>query len=280
MDTRRPAVAGSFYPSDPTELRDLIRSCYLHPLGPGRLPPAPADPSRLASFVVPHAGYEYSGPVAAHSYLGVSAMEEPELALVVGPNHHGIGAGVSAWKEGFWETPLGKLQVDGDAASELAETAPELEFDPSAHTMEHSIEVQLPFLQHLYGDRVPFLPVSLVFQDLETTKILATAVAKLARGRRTLLIASSDFTHYEPADQARRKDTQLLTRVQSMDLDGFYSTLERLNITACGYGAVATVMQASALLGMRRGEVLKYANSGDTTGDFKQVVGYASVRFM
>jgi hypothetical protein len=147
--------------------------------------------------------------------------------------------------------------------------------------MEHSLEVQLPFLQEVYGRSVPpLLPISLSFQDPDTCKVLAEGVAKVASGRKTLIIASSDLTHYEPADVARRKDIALLHEIERMDTDAFYSTLERLQITACGYGAIATVMGAAKLLGCKKGEVLKYASSGDTTGDLSQVVGYGSARFV
>jgi len=140
--------------------------------------------------------------------------------------------------------------------------------------------VQLPFLQRIYGDAVPILPVSLLFQDIETVKTISAAIAKLAKGRRAVLVASSDLTHYEPAGEARRKDLRLLDEVLRLDLDGFYSTLERLNITSCGFGAIATIMEAAKALGLSRPELLRYATSGDTTGDNLQVVGYGALRFV
>lgn len=280
MQVRRPAVAGSFYPREKSELQALIKNSYLHSLGPGRLPPSPPTSAEVVSVVAPHAGYIYSGPVAAHSYLHVSGLRDPGLIIVVAPNHYGIGSGVSAYKSGVWETPLGSMKVDEGAVKELAEETGILDFDPEAHRLEHSLEVQLPFLQMIYGDSVPFLPVSLSFQDLETTRALAAGVAKVARRRKTVLVASSDLTHYEPAEQAKRKDMALISEVLKVAPEGFYSTLERLGVTACGFGAISTVMQASKLLGLEKGELLKYASSGDTTGDMDQVVGYASLRFL
>ena len=280
MFVRKPAVAGQFYPSSPEELSSLIDSCYTHRLGPGKNPPAPRRDSDFVAVVSPHAGYVYSGPVAAHSYLHVSSMASPDLLVVVAPNHYGLGSGVSTFREGEWETPLGRLRVDGRATAQLADACDLVAFDPQAHRLEHSLEVQLPFLQRIYGDSVPLLPVSLVFQDIDTAKALAAGLAKVMRGRRVVLVASSDLTHYEPAEQARKKDTALIQRVLAMDLEGFYSTLERLGVTACGYGAIATVMEAARSLGVARAELLKYASSGDTSGDNLQVVGYGALRFV
>lgn len=280
MAVRKPAVAGSFYPSDGAELSKLIDDCYTHSLGPGSLPPAKKGSASTVAVVCPHAGYVYSGPVAAHSYLHVSSLPDPELIIIAAPNHYGIGSGVSSSKGGEWETPLGRMKVDEEGAEKLARVAGIVDFDPTAHRLEHSLEVQLPFLQKLYGDSVPFVPISLAFQDMETTRAVAEGVAAIAKGRKVVLVASSDFTHYEPAGQARTKDLALINDIMSMDVVSFYSTLERLQVTACGFGAIATVMQASKLLGLRKGELLKYASSGDTTGDNNQVVGYGSLRFV
>jgi AmmeMemoRadiSam system protein B len=279
LQIRKPAVAGQFYPADPTELSTLIDHCYLHRLGPGKKPPAPPGKSEVVAVVCPHAGYVYSGPVAAHSYLHVSSLTNPELIIVVAPNHYGIGSGVSTFKSGEWETPLGRMRIDSDAARQLTESAEIVAFDPDAHRLEHSLEVQLPFLQKIYGNSVPLLPISLLFQDIDTAKSVSSAIAKVCRGRRVILVASSDLTHYEPAEVAREKDSALIERMLNMDVEGFYSTLEKLNVSACGFGAIAAVMQASESLGLRKAELLKYASSGDTSGDNLQVVGYAALRF-
>ena len=279
MPTRNPAVAGTFYPSQPDSLASLIHRCYLGPLGPGRLPPSPPGTADFVALISPHAGYEYSGGVAAHSYLHASSLPDPDLLVVVGPNHYGLGSGVSTYGSGGWKTPLGTLRVDENAVEALTGEAGVVVTDPDSHRMEHSIEVQLPFLQHLYGDSVPFLPVSLIFQDEENASAVARGLAAAVRGRRAIVVASSDFTHYEPAKSAREKDAALLDAAAKLDVHGFYSALERLQVTACGFGAVATVMLLAKARGMKRGEVLKYATSGDTTGDNLQVVGYAAMRF-
>jgi MEMO1 family protein len=280
MLLRRPAVAGQFYPSDPKELSELIDACYTHRLGPGRSPPANATDADFVAVVCPHAGYIYSGPVAAHSYLHVSSMRMPELIVVVAPNHYGIGSGVSTFKEGEWETPLGRMRVDAAASQKLTGLCEVVSIDPDAHRLEHSLEVQLPFLQKIFGDSVPFLPVSLVFQDQETTSALGEALAGVVKGKRAILVASSDLTHYESAASAREKDTALIQQVLKMNVDGFYSALERFEVTACGYGAISTVMHAASALGLKKAELLKYASSGETTGDNLQVVGYGALRFV
>ena len=276
---RRPAVAGTFYPSSPETLKEVIDSCFTHPLGPGSRPPARPGDSNMVAVLAPHAGYEYSGPVAAHSYLHVSSLPDPDLLVVVAPNHYGIGSGVATYREGYWETPLGRLRVDSQASRALVE-AGVASFDQDAHRLEHSLEVQLPFLQSIYGDSVPLLPISLLFQDPETSEAVAGVLVEILRGRKAVLVASSDLTHYEPAEVAQAKDLPLLDRVTKMDVEGFYSTLERLQVTACGYGAIATVMRTASSLGLRHGELLKYATSGDITGDNLQVVGYGSARFV
>ena len=279
MAVRRPAVAGSFYPSDPQELSELIDSCYLGSLGPGRLPPASRGEPRTVACVVPHAGYVYSGGVASHSYLHVSSLPDPELVVVIGPNHYGVGSGASIWPGGDWSTPLGKVHVDDGAARDLSEEAGIIDLDTESHRMEHSVEVQVPFIQKLYGDRVPFVPISLAFQDIDTTRQVARGVVKVLKGRRGVLIASSDFSHYVPASEAARKDLRLVEDILSLDTESFYGTLDRLQVTACGFGAIATVMQASKGLGFKKAVLLKYATSGDTTGDNSQVVGYGALRF-
>jgi AmmeMemoRadiSam system protein B len=275
---RKPAVAGAFYPSGVSELSQMIDDCYVHPLGPGRRPPAEARASKTVAVVSPHAAYQFSGPVAAHSYFHASSLPDPELIVVVAPNHYGIGSGVSTFKDGFWETPLGRMRVDAEASAMLVK-AGVAAIDPDAHRMEHSLEVQLPFLQRIYGNDVPFLPVSLLLQDRDTAEDVANALAEVVKDKKAVIVASSDLTHYEPAESARTKDSALLDRVVSMDLDGFYSTIDELQVTACGFGAIATVVRVAGALGLHHGELLKYATSGDTSGDNLQVVGYGSVRF-
>jgi MEMO1 family protein len=284
---RAPVVAGTFYPAGEAELRKAIEGSYLHRLGPRRLPAVPAAPPSggLKACVCPHAGYAYSGPVAAHSYLDLSELGRPDLVVIVGPNHYGRGSGVAAYGEGEWETPLGRVPVDQKATKKIEDITGLVEVDDEAHLKEHSIEVQVPFLQHLYGGSFSLLPISLAFQDKPTVRDLGRGLAELLRdaaeGRGSaVLIASSDLTHYEPASQARDKDTSLLKHLEKLDLGAFYRTLEARNVTSCGFGAIGAVMEAARLLGFARGKVNAYATSGDVTGENDAVVGYPSVSFV
>jgi len=284
---RSPAVAGTFYPADATELKGAIEAAYMHRLGPGKLPSTgkPGETRGLKACVCPHAGYMYSGPVAAHSFLDISEIIEPELVVIVGPNHYGLGSGVATYGDGEWETPLGKVKVDQNASRKIVSLTGFVDIDPGAHRREHSIEVQLPFLQHLYGGEFSFLPISLAFQEKSIARDLAKGLAVLLKEAaeaevNAILIGSSDLTHYEPASQAREKDTALLKQIQALDLEAFYTTLQRRNITACGYGAIGTVMETCRLLGLAKARLNAYATSGDVTGENDAVVGYPSVSFL
>ncbi len=278
MELRRPAAAGQFYPLSMTDLHDALEGCFLNPLGPGQLPPSHNRVDYFAA-VVPHAGYTYSGPIAAHSYYALSGMRRPDLIVIIGPNHWGIGSSVSVYPEGAWNTPLGQVEVDASAAKYLAETSNIADLDALAHKQDHCIEVQLPFLQYIYGRGFKILPVILVLQDYSTAMELGRALALLAKRQSTLLLASSDFTHYEPRMDALDKDSRLIDTILSLDIQKFYRILERLNISACGYGAIASVMSTVKELGATDGRLLKYGTSGDVTGDHSAVVGYSSIVF-
>ncbi|TMA04293.1 MAG: AmmeMemoRadiSam system protein B [Methanobacteriota archaeon] len=188
---RYPAVAGAFYERSRDALLRQIKECYTHPLGPGRVPQLTAGPRRLVGLVVPHAGYVYSGPVAAHSYSALAADGWPASFVVLGPNHHGQGAPL-ALTDHDWQTPLGVAAIDKDLHDSLAK--PPLEEDIVAHRDEHSIEVQLPFLQQL-ADAVRFVPICMAFQEYELAAEVGELVAETVKGKDVLLIASSDFTH-------------------------------------------------------------------------------------
>ncbi|MGQ9718949.1 MAG: MEMO1 family protein [Nitrososphaerales archaeon] len=279
MKLRRPAVAGTFYPSGSSELKTSIEESFLHRIGPGRKPPSSEVINEKVALVSPHAGYMYSGPVAAHGYYACSYLECIELAVIAGPNHHGIGSGVATVREGAWQTPSGKVEVDSDSAKRLVELSGIVDFDESAHAYEHSIEVQIPFLQYIYGDKFKILPISMMLQDLSTAVEVGRAVANCVRDKKCLLIASSDFTHYEEQEVASRKDHEAIKAILQMDVSGLYDAIGRLDLTMCGYGPVATVITAAKETSIARGHLLKYATSGDITGDYGSVVGYASILF-
>lgn len=279
MLVREPAAAGAFYPGDGAALAREIRRCFTGRLGPGREPPSAAPPRRIRGAVCPHAGYAYSGQVAAHSYLAMSG-QRCDLAVIIGPNHWGIGAGVAASPGCAWQTPLGRVQVDAEAAAELAGGGGVVEADLSAHARDHSLEVQVPMLQFVFGDGVRILPVILNAQDEDTAAEVGERVAEVAsRRENAVIIGSSDLTHYESDGFARSQDLALLGPVERLDVGGFYAVLGERGVSACGYGAVAAAMTACRRMGARGGSVLQYATSGDVSGDRGSVVGYGSVVF-
>jgi AmmeMemoRadiSam system protein B len=277
---RAPAVAGIFYPSDARDLNQLIELSFKEQsFGPGHLPPSKEfNRRRIYGIVSPHAGYVYSGAVAANGYYETSSMNFDRIVMI-GPNHYGIGTGLATVRNGIWETPLGQVEVDSELASKIAENSGILDFDELAHSRDHCLEVQLPFLQYIKKNQFKIVPIIMIMQDKVTASEIGESIAGSTRNLNTLLIASSDFTHYEPNDEAHRKDDELIKAILSLDISNFYTTFERLNVSACGYGAIASIMTAAKALGATKGELLRYATSGDIMGNTNNVVGYASIIF-
>lgn len=260
---RPPAVAGLFYEGRCAELGHQIDGMIRR-----------EEELPLIGAVVPHAGYVYSGRVAAEVY---SRLPEAETYVIIGPNHHGSGSPVALSRDS-WMTPLGTVEVDSELAGALAGGI--IDHDESAHLPEHSIEVQIPFLQRRFQD-FRILPICMGLQDEETaTEIgreLAGAIQSL--NRRAMIIASSDFTHYEPLETARRIDARLLEAILNMDVPELYNRVYHHNASACGIGPIAATIAATSALGARAGLLLSYATSGDVSGDYSQVVGYGAVVF-
>ncbi len=279
MRLRRPAVAGMFYPFNGDELKASIEESFFHRIGPKKKSPSVEAIGERVVLVSPHAGYMYSGPVAAHGYYACSYLKSVELVVIAGPNHYGIGSGVATVREGVWETPLGKVEVDGNSAKRLVESSGIVDFDDSAHMREHSIEVQIPFLQYIFGSKFKILPISMMLQDMSTAIDVGKAIANCVKDKKFLLIASSDFTHYEAQEIASRKDSEAIKAILQMDVLKLYNVIENLNVTMCGYGPVAAIITAAKELNITNGKLLKYATSGDITGDYSSVVGYASILF-
>jgi AmmeMemoRadiSam system protein B len=280
LKVRRPSQAGSFYAGTAEALKAQVEECFRHKLGPGKIPDvAEKVPRSLVGFVSPHAGYMYSGPVAAHGYYNLALDGKPDTVIIFGPNHTGQGSAISIMTEGAWRTPLGDVQIDTPLAEQIMREAKIIDSDDSAHMFEHSIEVQLPFLQYLYVSAFKFVPVAFLMQDLESSREVGQATAKALAGKNAVMIASSDMTHYEPQKSAERKDRLVLEAVEKMDEIQLYSVIESHGITACGYGPITALVTAAKTLGAKKAKLLKYATSGDITGDFSAVVGYASVAF-
>ena len=273
MKRREPAVVGMFYASSGPELEGQIEWCYRHELGPGAIPRVnDRGPREIVAIIVPHAGYLYSGPVAAHAFKELAEDGVSDTAIILGPNHTGYGDPVSMWTGAAWNTPLGMVEVDRKLARELLGGV--VRADETAHIHEHSIEVQLPWLQHLYGG-IKIVPIAMLAQDIETARAVGGAIS--AVDGNVIIIASSDFTHYEPHAVAAEKDSSLIEAIVGLDEEELYRRCERIDCTMCGYGPVASAIVAAKEMKGGRASLLKYATSGDTSGDFSRVVGYASI---
>jgi len=261
-------------------LKKQIEQCFLSPLGPGEIPKVEDKAlQKLVGLVCPHAGYMYSGPVAAHAYHELALNGKPEVVVIFGPNHTGYGSGLAIMNEGVWRTPLGDVEIDSETANEILKETTVLDVDETAHRYEHSIEVQLPFLQYLYGNVFRIVPIAFLMQDLASSREIGRAVAKASHGKNGLIIASSDMTHYEPQEAAAKKDSIVVKAVEEMDEEKLYSVVEAYRVSCCGYGPMAALTVAAKLLGAERAKLLCYRTSGDITGDYSSVVGYAAISF-
>jgi len=277
---RRPCQAGAFYAGTAESLKRQIENCFLHELGPGKIPEVvETGPRRVIGLVCPHAGYMFSGPVAAHAYYKLALDGKPDVVVLFGPNHTGYGSGLAVMNEGFWRTPLGDVEVDGELADQIVRESRIVDVDDSAHRFEHSIEVQLPFLQYLYGSAFKIVPVCFLMQDLSSAREVGKAVATVLAEKNAVIIASSDMTHYEPQESAERKDKMVLEAVEAMDEAKFYSVIEAHRVSACGYGPIAALITAAKILGAKEAKLLCHKTSGDVIGDYSSVVGYAAVCF-
>ncbi len=230
-------------------------------------------------LIVPHAGYKYSGPVAAHSYYKLASAGIFESVIILGPNHTGLGSGVSTMTEGEWSTPLGDVPIDADLAQEIVDSSDLVDVEDEAHRNEHSIEVQLPFLQFIYPRRFKFVPICMMLQDLKTSIEVGEAIAKVAEKDGVAVLASSDWTHYESQEEAQSKDRQAIEAALQMNEKKFQEIIEECSVSACGYGPVTAMIHAAKLRGARSGNLLSYQTSGDVTGDKTAVVGYAAASF-
>lgn len=223
--------------------------------------------------VCPHAGWVYSGKTAG---LVFSSIEPKELYIIIGPNHRGTGAPAALMESGEWQTPLGSLKIDGAAAGELIKKCPTLSVDNSAHLAEHSIEVQAPFIKYISPEAM-IVPIALYDYSAKTCMEIGKAVGETIKGRSAMVIASSDMSHYIQADEAEKMDRLAINKILALDPQGLLETVEKNDISMCGSGPVAAALWSALHLGAKKGRLLDYRNSGDTTGDYAQVVGYAGI---
>lgn len=266
---RYPAVAGRFYPLERDELISSIRSCFSNPLGPG-LPGESSKERRILGAVCPHAGYQASGMNAAHTYKAIAEDGFPEAYVIIGPDHHGVPFDAVMCSEEYL-TPLGPCKIHKDIAARLSELIPD---NVMAHRSEHSIEVQVPFIQYIDPDP-HIVPIIMSRQDISSARRLADKIKAACKGRDVIVIASSDMAHYVPKKVGESINSSVIERYVSKDVEGMYSTIMSKNVSVCGYGPMAAAMLSTDPMQV---QLLKYSDSWDSLRfDMNSVVGYASI---
>jgi AmmeMemoRadiSam system protein B/AmmeMemoRadiSam system protein A len=262
---REPAVAGKFYPDSPGELRALIESFV----------DKEARQEEVIGLISPHAGYIYSGAVAGAT---ISRVKFKNTFIIIGPNHTGSGEPYSIMAEGKWKTPLGTVEIDSALAKKLLSESAYLREDNLAHCYEHSLEVQIPFLQYFKPD-IKIVPIILASNDRSVFKSLGHEIARVLGEikREAVILASSDMSHYEPQAKTEKKDRQAIAAILNLDGDELLKRVEEHHITMCGYGPAIVMLAAAKELGAGKAELVKYQTSGDVSGDYSAVVGYAGI---
>lgn len=263
---RSAVVAGQFYPGQKQSLFQTVDS----------LISSTATEKPAIALMSPHAGYIYSGGVAGQTFSGVKI---PDDVIILGPNHHGRGHMAAVFASGAWETPLGQTKISADLAKRILSECPMTAEDLVAHRYEHSLEVQLPFLQ-FRAPHSSIVPICISHMPLETLLQLGDGLARaiLSSRGKPLIVASTDMTHYESGNVARKKDCLALEKVLALDPEGLYEVVQEHQISMCGVVPTVVMLQAALALGAENAELIAYSNSGDVTGDQSEVVGYAGVR--
>jgi MEMO1 family protein len=262
---REAAVAGQFYPAWPQELKETIKFMV----------DKNAEKVDAVGVVAPHAGYIYSGPVAGAVF---SRIKFKNTFILIGPNHRGMGKPFSIMTSGSWKTPLGQVEIDSELAQAILKGSKYLADDSAAHRYEHSLEVQVPFLQYFKPD-IMIVPILLSQAAAEVYEEIGRAIAAALKktGSDAIIVASSDMTHYEPHEKAKEKDRKAIEAILDMNAAELVDRINRYNITMCGYAPAISLITAARELGAGKAELVKYQTSGDTSGDFSSVVGYAGI---
>jgi hypothetical protein len=282
---RQPAVAGQFYEGRREALETSLERCFTHPLGPGSLPTVnPNGPGFLDAVISPHAGYMYSGPAAAHGYAALAADGIPEAVIILGPSHYTASRRAALSLVDAWRTPLGDTPINVELGRRLLEASPLFEEDEKAHHDEHSLEVQLPFLQFIYREQMPAIlpicirsyPMGNVEALVSDARAIGEHLAQVAGDLRVVVIASTDFSHQVPHDLAVREDRHALDAILALDSGRLLHVVADRSISMCGPVPVAIAIAFCLARGPHHAEVLRYYTSGDIIGERRAVVGYAS----
>ncbi|MDD5163535.1 MAG: AmmeMemoRadiSam system protein B [Candidatus ainarchaeum sp.] len=265
MNIREPAVKGIFYPAKKEALEKQLTDFFKKTGKSGK---------KSFAIIAPHAGYQYSGQTAA---IAFSELQKAETIILLGPNHTGLGKQIAISEADYWETPLGKIRVDSELRKKLLQKLG-IEADDSAHIQEHSIEVQLPFIQFLFPE-AKILPICIMENRLEELKKLGNALAEICSEKKSSIVASSDFSHFLPLENAMEKDLKAIEFIKKIDVEGFYKEVEEKNLSICGFCPITATMQYCRKKKLKKASLLKYDSSATATGDKSKVVGYAAIKF-
>ena len=278
LTSRSPYYAGSFYPQYTCDLIELLHFCFNKSIfGPKK---KQIINTKIFGIIVPHGAYIFSGAISANAFFEIASLNI-DTFILIGPDHHGIGKRISVTTEGYWQTPLGDVLIDNTITNDLKRSCDFIEEDNIVHQIEHSLEIHVPFIQYSFGNSFTIVPLLLRDQDIETSMLLGNLIAKYSARKNVMIIASSCLTHYESNSSVHKKDFQMIKNIESLNIESFYQSLMNLKASVCGYGAIASLMRAVQILGSKKGELLRYATSGDVTSDNKNtVVGYASIAFI
>jgi len=294
--SRTPAVAGQFYESSEDRLEEQIKNCFKISNGPKKVPGKPKGKKPIIAAVVPHAGYQYSGACAAHAYKKIAEAAKPDVFVIIGPNHSGMGPSVAVYPKGAWLTPLGEAKIDEDFVTELLKNSKFAQPDEFAHRYEHSVEVQIPFLQFIYKNDFKIVPIAMkslqVIQESEDL-INAIVIAAKKLNKTVTIIASSDFTHYGSSymytpfkgtkafikEKLYKMDKKSIKLIEKLDGLAFLKNLVQTNATICGYGPITAAIIYARFMKAKKGKLLKFYTSGDITKDYTSSVSYASIIF-
>ncbi|MBN2119439.1 MAG: AmmeMemoRadiSam system protein B [Candidatus Omnitrophica bacterium] len=266
--TRATVASGTFYPANPNKLKEFIKNAT----------PRNITPQEAKAVILPHAGYIYSGKVAVET---VANIRPKKLLVALGPNHTGRGLPFSVYTQGCWQTPLGDIEIEPETAQEITKTRI-LEADIQAHAYEHSIEVQLPILKYFF-EEFKFIPIACILADLAVYKeiagIIYTSLEKTSGFAQSLIIASSDMTHYESQAQAEKKDKYVLEAILNLDTSNFLKRVQEKNVSMCGIAPVGIMLEFLKLSQAKKSRLIKYTTSAEASGDYSSVVGYAGAIF-
>ncbi|MEW6409436.1 MAG: AmmeMemoRadiSam system protein B [Nitrospirota bacterium] len=262
---RKPAVAGQFYYSSPEKLRSQIDGCVQRGI----------TKEDVIGILSPHAGLMYSGTVAGAVY---SRINFPDIFVIIGPNHTGLGVPLSIYTEGEWDMPFGAVSIHKGLSKEILQNSKMLRDDSNAHLMEHSIEVQIPFMQY-FSKEFKIVPIAMMDTRLEACREIGHAIASAIKKTHNsvVIVASSDMTHYESDESAQRKDRMAIEKIISLDPEGLHTIVNKENISMCGFAPAVVMLFAAIELGAHESELVKYMTSGEVSGDYAHVVGYAGV---